>query len=60
MNEELIKELMNDIEVMVMQIEGEWGSCMTTLDGMIDGGYMPDSYYKLKELYSNPSRCLGG
>ena len=54
MNEELIKELMLDIESMVMQIEGEWGSCFSTLDDLIDDGDMPDSYFKLKELLVNP------
>ena len=50
MNEELIRQIMCDIEGMVMTIEGEWGSCFTTLDEMIERGEMPDSYYKLKEL----------
>jgi hypothetical protein len=53
MKEELIKELMEDIETMAMTIEGEWGSCFTTLEEMVDGNQMPDSYYKLKELLTN-------
>ena len=60
MNEELIRELMSDIEDMAWMIEGEWGSCFTTLEEMIDGGDMPDSYYKLKSLHSNrSSKSLG-
>ncbi len=54
MTPELIRELMKDIEKMVMQIEGEWGSVYTTLDEMIDSGDMPDSYYKIALQLESP------
>ncbi len=50
MDKELITDLMSEIESMAMMIEGEWGSCFTTVDELIKSGDMPDSYYKLKEL----------
>ncbi len=61
MDKELITDLMSEIESMAMMIEGEWGSCFTTVDELIKSGDMPDSYYKLKELQTpNLSRSQGG
>jgi len=41
---------MEEIESMVMTIEGEWGSSLTTIEEMVDGGLMPDSYYVLSDM----------